>query len=338
MEASEPKHLDMLLDFAARAYRRPLSQQERTELLDLYHSLRQKKNVSHEDAMRSVLARVLIAPAFLFHLEQPPPGKEPKPVNDWELASRLSYFLWSSIPDDELRQAAAAGRLHDPKILAEQTARMLKSPKVRSLAIEFGTQWIHVRCFDELKEKNERLFPTFDASLRSAIYEESILFFQDLFQSDRPLERILDADYTFLNESLAKHYGIPGVAGPQWRRVDGVQKYGRGGILALASVLATESGASRTSPTLRGNWVSETLLGEKLPRPPPNVPRLREEESGSDGLSVRQLVEKHASIAAVCGLPSPYRSARFFARTLRRHRPVPPAKIRAAWPSIAGPN
>ena len=155
---------------------------------------------------------------------------------------------------------------------------MLKDDRLRSLAIEFGTQWIHVRGFDELKEKNEKLFPTFDANLRKAIYEESILFFQDLFQSDRAVTQILDADYTFLNETLAKHYGIPGVTGPQWRRVEGVRKYGRGGMLGLASVQARQSGASRTSPVLRGNWVVETLLGEKLPRPPANVPILPDEE------------------------------------------------------------
>lgn len=302
LEASEPSHLNQLLDFASQAYRRPLSSAEKSQLLNLYTSLRKKKHVTHEDAMRGVLARVLIAPEFLFHLEQPPSGKEPKPIDDWELANRLSYFLWSSMPDEELRQAAAAGRLHDPRILAEQTTRMLHSPKVRSLAIEFGTQWIHVRGFDEMNEKNERLFPTFDATLRADIYEESILFFQDLFQSDRPLDRILNADYTFLNDRLAKHYGIPNVVGPQWRRVDGVQKYGRGGVLALASMLANESAASRTSPTLRGAWVSETLLGEKLPRPPPNVPKIRDEETGKDGRSVRQIVEQHAKVAqcAVC--------------------------------------
>ncbi len=303
LEASAPSHLNQLLDFASQAYRRPLSSKEKSELLNLYASLRKKKHVTHEDAMRGVLARVLIAPEFLFHLEQPPIGKEPKPINDWELANRLSYFLWSSMPDEQLRpEAAAAGRLHDPKVLAAETARMLQSPKVRSLAIEFGTQWIHVRGFDELSEKNERMFPTFDARLRADIYEESILFFQDLFQSDRPLDRILNADYAFLNDALAKHYGIPNVVGPQWRRVDGVQKYGRGGVLALASILANESAASRTSPTLRGTWVSETLLGEKLPRPPPNVPKIRDEESGKDGLSVRQIVERHANMAqcAVC--------------------------------------
>jgi len=153
-----------------------------------------------------------------------------------------------------------------------------------------------------LKEKNEKLFPTFNVSLRKAIYEESILYFQDLFQGDRPVTNILDADYTFLDETLAKHYGIPGVTGPEWRRVEGVRKYGRGGILGLASVQAKQSGASRTSPVLRGNWVVETLLGEKLPRPPANVPILPDEPGGADKLTTRQQTEKHVSDAscAVC--------------------------------------
>ena len=301
IEAAIPRQLDALLAFASRAYRRPLLDNEKTELLGLYQSLR-KKNVSHDEAYRGVLARVLVSPAFLFRLEQPPPGKEPKPINDWELASRLSYFLWSSLPDDQLRKLAAEGKLRDPKVLAEQTQRMLKDERLRALAIEFGTQWLHVRGFDQLKEKNEKLFPTFDDKLRKAIYEESILFFQDLFQNERSVAQILDADYAFLNETLAKHYGIPGVVGEQWRKVDGVKKYGRGGILGLASVQTKESGASRTSPVLRGNWIVETLLGEKLPRPPANVPRLPEEEKGNDGLTMRQLVEKHTRVAecAVC--------------------------------------
>jgi hypothetical protein len=300
-EAAIPKHLEALFDFTTRAYRRPLLEKEKEELLHLYKGLR-AKGVDHEEAFRGVLARVLVAPAFLFRIEQAPPGKKPGPVNDWELATRLSYFLWSSVPDDELHRLAAASRLHDPKVLAEQGQRMLRDQRVRALAIEFGTQWVHVRGFDELKEKNERLFPTFDANLRKAIYEESILFFQDLFQSDRSVTDVLDADYTFLNEALAKHYGIPGVTGLQWRRVEGVKKYGRGGILGLASIQASQSGASRTSPVLRGNWVVETLLGEKLPRPPANVPRLPEEEGAADGLTTRQLVEKHAHIpeCAVC--------------------------------------
>jgi hypothetical protein len=214
----------------------------------------------------------------------------------------LSYFLWSSSPDAELERLADAGRLRDPEVLAAQTLRMLADDRTRSLAIEFGTQWIHVRGFDGLKEKNEKLFPNFDANLRKAIYEEAILFFQDLFQADRPVGHLLDADETFLNETLARHYGIPGVAGPAWRRVSGVRKYGRGGVLGLAAVQARQSGASRTSPVLRGNWVVETLLGEKLPRPPADVPRLPEEEGGADHLTMRQRVERHARApeCAVC--------------------------------------
>ncbi len=222
-------------------------------------------------------------------------------MNDWELASRLSYFLWSSAPDDELRRLAAAGALRDPKVLAGQVERMLKDDRLRAFAVEFGTQWIHVRGFDEFKEKNETLFPAFKAELRKAMNEESILFFQDLFQRDRPLADILDSDATYLNETLAKHYGIPGVKGLQFRRVEGVKKYGRGGILGFGSVQSKQSGASRTSPVLRGNWVVETLLGEKLPRPPKDVPQLPEAE-GDGGLTMRQQVEKHAKNAscAVC--------------------------------------
>ncbi len=294
-EAAAPRQLEQLLDFAARAYRRPLSDTEAADLRALYQSLREKE-VTHDNAFRSVLARVLISPSFLLHLEKSPPGNLARPVDEWELASRLSYFLWASIPDDELRRLAAAGRLHETEVLAEQTKRMLKDDRVRALAIEFGTQWIHVRGFDEMKEKNEKLFPTFDDALRKAIYEESILFFQDLFQNGRSVIRILDADYTFLNEMLAKHYGIPDVSGAEWRRVDGVKKHGRGGILGLASVQTKQAGASRTSPVLRGNWVVETLLGEKLPRPPPNVPQLPEEETGNGGLTMRQVVEKHVSV------------------------------------------
>jgi hypothetical protein len=290
-EEAAPKQLDALLRFAERAYRRPLQEKEKTDLLALYRTIR-GKGAGHEEAFRGVLARILVSPAFLFRIEQAPPGVAPGFLNDWELATRLSYFLWSRPPDEELRKLAAAGRLRDPKVLSAQVARMLKDDRLRALAIEFGTQWIHVRQFDEFKEKNEKLFPTFDAELRKAIYEESILFFQDLFQSDRSVTQILDADYTFLNETLAKHYGIPGVTGPEWRRVEGVRKYGRGGVLGLASVQARQAGASRTSPVLRGNWVVETLLGEKLPRPPADVPRLPDEEGAGD-LTMRQQVEGH---------------------------------------------
>jgi hypothetical protein len=301
LEAAIPTQLDALLGFASRAYRRPLLDREKAELLGLYQALR-KKEVPHDEAFRGTLTRILVSPAFLFRIEEAPAGKDPRPVNDYELATRLSYFFWSSMPDEELRALAGTGRLRDPGVLASQVQRMLKDSRVRSLAIEFGAQWIHVRGFEERSDKNERLFPTFDAELRSAIYEETIQFFQDLFQSDRAVSQILDADYTFLNETLAKHYGIPGVSGSQWRKVGGVREYGRGGVLGLASMQTQQAGASRTSPILRGNWVVETLLGEKLPRPPPNVPKLPEEEGGNDNLTMRQVVERHTKVAecAVC--------------------------------------
>jgi hypothetical protein len=197
---------------------------------------------------------------------------------------------------------AAEKRLSDPAVLSAQVKRMLRDSRVRALAVEFGTQWLEVRNFDEKRDKNEALFPMFDEPLRKAMYEESIFFFQDLFQSDRPVREILDADYTYLNETLARHYGVPDIKGAQWRRVDGVKKYGRGGILGLSSVQAERSGASRTSPILRGIWVVEALLGEKLPKPPANVPKLPEQETGDDGLTMRQRVENHTKLAecAVC--------------------------------------
>jgi hypothetical protein len=178
---------------------------------------------------------------------------------------------------------------------------MLGDAKTRRLAVEFACQWLHIRDFDRLDEKSERHFPTF-AALRGDMHEESVRFFTDLFQNNGSVLDILDADYTFLNERLAQHYAIPGVSGDEWRRVDGVKQFSRGGILAQATTLATQSGASRTSPILRGAWISEVLLGERLPRPPQGVPPLPDEETADAELTVRQLVEKHASDAkcAVC--------------------------------------
>jgi hypothetical protein len=310
---TQPKHLDVLLDFAGRAYRRPLTVAESQDLRALYSKMR-KQGIPHDEAFRLVLARVLVAPAFLYRVEKPGPGAGQGPVSDWELASRLSYFLWSTQPDEELRQVAAAGRLRDPDTLVIEMRRMLRDPRTRRLATEFACQWLHIVDFDHLDEKSERHFPTF-AGLKGAMYEESIQFFTDLFQNDGSVLDILNADYTFLNEPLAKHYGIPlkessqpaGQSGSAdarsgWRRVGGIKQYGRGGILGQATTLAKQSGASRTSPILRGNWISEVLLGERLPRPPKGVPLLPEDEAATEGLTVRQLVERHSSDAkcAVC--------------------------------------
>ncbi len=298
LSASEPRHVEAVLDFADRAYRRPLVEREKVELRALYQKLRAQE-LPHEEAIRLTLARVLVSPAFLYRAENPAPGSEQAPVDDWELASRLSYFLWSSMPDAELRAAATAHTLHDPATLLAQTRRMLGDVRARRLATEFACQWLHIHGFDTLDEKSERHFPTF-GPLRGALYEESIRFFTDFFQRDGSVLGLLDSDHTFLNEALAKHYGIPGVAGEEWRRVDGVKQFSRGGILALGATLAKQSGASRTSPILRGNWVAEVLLGDRLPRPPKDVPLLPEDES-ADTLTVRQLTEKHTSDARCAG-------------------------------------
>ena len=286
----EPSQVAAIVEFAERAWRRPLTAGERTDLAALYNTLRQQE-LAHEDALRQLLARVFVSPAFLYRGEKAAPGSEPAPVSDWELATRLSYFLWSSTPDAELLAAAAAGELRDPKVLATQTRRMVRDPKVRRLATEFGAQWLQVRNLATLDEKSERHFPTF-ADLRDDMQEETVLFFVDLFQNDRPALSLLDADHSFVNRPLAGHYGIE-IEGEGWRRVDGWREQGRGGILGLASTLAKHSGASRTSPILRGNWIYEVLLGEKLPRPPKDVPVLPDE--APEGLTERQLIERHSS-------------------------------------------
>lgn len=301
LKQTEPAHLEAVIRFAERAYRRPLRDGEAGQLRDLYARLR-AQDLGHDDAIRMTLARVLVAPAFLYRVEEPPPGSHPGPVSDWEMASRLSYFLWSSAPDDALREAAASGRLRDPDERVRQVRRMLADPRIRRLAIEFGCQWLHIHGFDQLDEKSERHFPTF-TSVRTALYEEAIAFFADFFHRDLPVRALLDADHTFLNGDLARHYGIDGIRGTDWRRVDDIRTRGRGGVLALGATLARQSGASRTSPILRGNWVSEVLLGEKLPRPPKDVPQLPEDEA-AEQLTVRELVERHSQDPRCAGCHS----------------------------------
>ena len=293
---TEPAHLDALMAFASRAYRRPLDREEQDRLRSVYSRIR-RQNLDHDAAFRLMLTRVLMAPSFLYRVERSSPGLAATPISDWELASRLSYFLWSSMPDDELRSLAAAGTLQKPRVLAAQAQRMLKDEKVRALATEFGCQWLDVRGFDTFNEKSEKVFPQF-AALRGAMYEESIRFFIDLFQRNGSVLEVLDADHTFVNEALARHYGIPNVNGPEWRRVDGIKSFGRGGILGMATLLSKQSGASRTSPILRGNWFVEMLLGEKLPKPPKNVPVLPESELDTNGLTMRQITERHREVAS----------------------------------------
>jgi hypothetical protein len=288
---AEPRHLDAVIDFAGKAWRRPLAGDEAGRLRQLYRTLR-GEDLDHEAAIRLCLARVLTAPAFLYKPEQPGPGKTAVAVNPYELATRLSYFLWSSVPDEVLLDLAASGKLADPDHLSAEVRRMIADPRVRRLAIEFGAQWLHTRDFDRLDEKSERVFPEF-AAIRPALHEEPIRFFTDLFQHDRPVLDLLEADHTFVNGTLAAYYGIPGISGDEWQRVEGVRARGRGGVLGFGATLARQSGASRTSPILRGNWICETLLGERLPPPPKGVPTLPDELPA--GLSERELTARHSS-------------------------------------------
>jgi len=332
----EPVQLQAVIDIASQVWRRPLTTDETQRLRELFTLLREN-GLAHPEATRLLLARVLTSPAFLYRLESPPAGEAAASVSDFELASRLSFFLWSSLPDAELREVAAAGQLMvDEKLddarseLLNQTRRMLLDPRCRRLAIQFACQWLHLRDFDQNDDKNEQLYPEF-AELRSAMYEETIQFFTDMFQHDGSILSLIDADHTFLNPALASHYGIPLKQDPaagqanEWQRVEGLRGHGRGGILGMATFLASQSGASRTSPILRGNWVYETLLGERLPRPPANVPQLP--EVVPSGLTARQLIEKHSSVAecATCHAkidPYGFALSQFDAIGRKRSQPV----------------
>tara|TARA_Y100001968_G_C19429402_1_gene756162 strand:- start:1362 stop:2813 length:1452 start_codon:yes stop_codon:yes gene_type:complete len=292
LQVDEPKQLEAVVNWANRAWRRMLTEEEKEGLRTLYQTLRNRE-IGHEKAIQLTLARVLTSPAFLYRREKAGEGEEPVDVTANELATRLSYFLWASVPDAALGRAAASGELLNDDILLGQVRRMLRDPRTRRLAEQFACQWLHIRGFDQNDDKNEQRFPEF-AILRGDMYEESVRFFEDLFRNDGSVLDLLTADHTFLNERLAKYYGIDGVKGEAWQRIDGMQAKGRGGVLGLATVLAVNSGASRTSPILRGNWVYETLLGEKLPRPPADVPQLP--ASVPSGLTARQLIEKHSSL------------------------------------------
>ncbi|MEC7357145.1 MAG: DUF1592 domain-containing protein [Verrucomicrobiota bacterium] len=289
--ADELMHLEKVLDFARRAWRRPLSGSERSDLKELYGDLRESE-ISHEESIRLTIARTLTSPAFLYRRESSGPDKDPVAVNAYELATRLSYFLWSSCPDHELLEAAKDGSLIRGEELFNQTRRMLQDPKTNRLAEQFACQWFHVRDFNRNDDKNENIFPQFK-TLRSSMYGETLKFFEDMFRNNGSVLDIILADHTFVNGPLAEHYGIKEISGDEWRRIDGTHVKGRGGVLGMATILAVNSGASRTSPILRGNWIYETLLGEKLPKPPANVPDLPEKIP--ENLTARQLIEKHSS-------------------------------------------
>ena len=296
--AAEPVQLNAVIELTARAWRRTVSKTEADELRELYQLLRRKQELSHDAAVRTLITRILVSPNFLYRIERPSAGEQAVTLSDWELASRLSYFLWSSLPDDQLRTAAGDGRLRDDGVLAAEASRMLKDSKALALATEFAGQWMQFRGFEQYDSKSETRFPTFTANLRVAMNREATEFVSEIIRNDRSILEFLQSDYTFLNDELAVHYGIPDVDGPEFRRVTGVGRFGRGGIVAMGSVLTRQAGALRTSPVLRGTWVVETLLGRRIPNPPDDVPQLEDDEVNKDGLTMRQQLERHRADSA----------------------------------------
>jgi Protein of unknown function (DUF1592)/Protein of unknown function (DUF1588)/Protein of unknown function (DUF1587)/Protein of unknown function (DUF1585)/Protein of unknown function (DUF1595)/Planctomycete cytochrome C len=293
--AAEPSHLAALQAFAARAYRRPLAAAERDELLAFYRTLRDRDRLGHEDAVRDTVASILLSPHFLYRLDLPAPGVAVRPLPDYALASRLSYFLWSSMRDDELLAHAAVGDLHRPDVLAAQARRMLRDARVRGLAEQFAGNWLDFRRFEETNTVDRGRFPTFTNDLRQAMAEEPVCFFVHVAGRGRSVLDFLDADYTFVNAALAKHYGMPVPDGgpDRWVQVDGAHRYGRGGLLPMSVFLTKNAPGLRTSPVKRGYWVVRRLLGEHIPPPPPEVPELPKDEATLGDRTLPQLLARH---------------------------------------------
>jgi hypothetical protein len=324
---AEPKQLEAFVRFTARAYRRPLSKAERDDLLEYYHTLRTQHELSHEDALRDSIVSVLMSPDFLYRLDLSAGGRAARgsmtrtvalshgtvskassapasePLSGYALASRLSYFLWASMPDDELLRHAAAGDLQKPAVLLGETRRMLKDPRVRGLATEFTGNWLSFRQFETNNAVDRQRFPSFNNDLREAMFQEPIRFMQDTVSNNGSVLDLLYGNYTFVNPVLAQHYGIPGVTGDAntWVRVDDAARYGRGGLLPMAVFLTQNSPGLRTSPVKRGNWVVQRVLGVRVPPPPPVVPELPSDESKSD-LPVRDMLARHRAnpVCAAC--------------------------------------
>jgi hypothetical protein len=276
-----------------RAFRRPASFAEVKAILRVVDGAA-PRGASFEQRLRIAIAAALVSPRFLFRLE---PGAVARPLDDFELASRLSYFLWSSMPDEELFAVARTGRLSEPDVLVAQARRMLRDARATALAQNFATQWLRIRDLQERATPDPARFAGVDQELLAAMEAETVLFFDAVLREERPIHDLLDADFTFVNERLASHYGLPGVRGAEMRRVRG-----RGGVLDHASVLTATSNPTRTSPVKRGKWILEALLDAPPPAPPPGLDGLKDDGKAVDGLTLRQRFEQHRADprCAVC--------------------------------------
>src|SRR3954466_9028986 len=281
-----------MTDLARRAFRRPVAPSEIEKYVALVHQAQQDEQ-SFDEGLAVGIQPLLVSPAFLYRVERNRPSPQSvyaQKITQHELATRLSYFLWASMPDESLGRAADTGTLRDPSVLAAQVRRMLRDPKADALAEQFGGQWLQFRALESLTRNRER-FPDFEDYLRFSMRRETELFIEHIIREDRSILDFIDAKYSYLNERLARHYGIPDVTGPGFRRVD-LSGSPRGGVLTQASVLTVSSYATRTSPVLRGRWVLDNLLDAPPPEPPADVPNLKDSEIGTSA-TMREQLEMH---------------------------------------------
>jgi mono/diheme cytochrome c family protein len=309
--AARPGHLNDCLEFASRAWRRPLTEKEKLSLRAFYDKTLGAEP-DHRKAIRALLARILVAPQFLYRVEQGVDSStikpvsynlgntesgdaEVKPLTNWEMASRLSFFLWSSIPDEELRRAAGADELTDPKGIQRQVKRMLADPKARRLSTEFFGQWLGFYHFDQHKGVDTSRFTEFNDDVKEAMYDEAVSFFEYIVRKDRPIREMLFADYTFLNQDLAKFYGVKKEvkSTDELELVEGAGAFHRGGLLRLGAVLTVTSAPLRTSPVKRGDWILRRILGTPTPPPPADAGSLPADDKLFGGLSLKAKLEQH---------------------------------------------
>ena len=291
----------ILSTVARRAWRGPVKDSELQVPLRFYREAREQ--AGFEDGIEKALRAVLMSPRFLFRIEQDPAGiapHTPYALSDLDLASRLSFFLWSSIPDDELLEAAIHGSLKQPAVLEKEVRRMLADPRSEALVNNFAEQWLYLRNLASAVP-DSRLFPDFDDNLRQAFRRETEMFFESIMREDRNVLDLLRANYTFVNERLAKHYGIPNIYGSRFRRVTFDTDSVRGGLLGQGSILTVSSYANRTSPVLRGKWVLTNILGSPPPPPPPNVPPLKDAADSGKVLTMRERMAQHRANPACAG-------------------------------------
>jgi hypothetical protein len=288
----EPCARKIISTLGRRAYRRPFTDADLKPLLTFYRAGRREGNFDSGIAM--ALRAMLVSPDFLFRVERDPVGSAPGSVHrvsDFELASRLSFFLWSSIPDDELLRLAEQGKLHDEAVLAQQVSRMIDDRRSKAFASNFAGQWLYLRNLAQVRPDPDS-FPDFDPALGQSFQRETTLFFEAVMRENRPVTDLLGADFTYLNQRLAEHYGIPNVYGSQFRRVT-LKDSNRGGLLGQGSILTVTSYPNRTSVVQRGKWVLENLLGAPPPPPPPDIPALEEHAKDGKKLTMRQQMEQH---------------------------------------------